>query len=57
VGRDYSQNSAELSEFRAALRAAVGNLLNKIEAALAKTKDTDTILHLRLIRVQLGNVP
>jgi hypothetical protein len=57
VGKQYGQTSGALSEFRAALRAAVGNLLNKLEAALAKTKDIDTILHLRLIRMQLGNVP
>ena len=57
VGKDFTQTGGSLSEFRASLRAAVGNLLNKIEAALAKTKDTDTLLHLRLMRVQLGNVP
>jgi len=56
VGAQYSQGSAEISEYRAALRAAVGDLNRRIGAALPKTKDTGTLLHLRLVRSQLGNL-
>ena len=48
--------SAALSECRAALRAGVANLYKKIEEAIEKTKDTDTLLHLRMLRAQLANV-
>ena len=57
VGRQYGTTSVQLSEFRAAVRSAAGNLQGKVEAALSRTKDTATILHLRLLRVQLSNVP
>jgi hypothetical protein len=55
VGRQFSQTDNDLSEFRAALQAAIGDLLTKVETALPGTEDTDSIIHLRLIRAQLRN--
>ena len=57
VGEQYSKDAGGLSEYRAALRAGVANLYKKIEEAIEKTKDTDTLLHLRMLRSQLSNVP
>ena len=45
-----------LSEYRAALRSAVSELYKKIGEGLDRTTDTDTLLHLRMIRSQLANV-
>jgi hypothetical protein len=56
VGEQYSDSANSLSEYRAALRSGVANLYKKIEEAIEKTKDTDTLLHLRLLRGQLANV-
>jgi hypothetical protein len=56
VGEQYSGSAGSLSEYRAVLRAGVANLYKKIEAAIEKTRDTDTLLHLRMLRAQLGNV-
>jgi len=56
VGEQYSSSAAGLSEYRAVLRAGVANLYKKIEEALERTRDTDTLLHLRMIRAQLANV-
>ena len=49
-------DAGALSEYRAALRSAVSELYKKIGEALDRTTDTDTLLHLRLIRAQLANV-
>ncbi|MGH8767515.1 MAG: zinc-dependent metalloprotease, partial [Burkholderiales bacterium] len=56
VGQQFSGGADALSEYRAALRAAVSELYKKIGEALDRTTDTDTLLHLRLIRSQLANV-
>ena len=56
VGKQYSNDAGPLSEYRAVLRAAVEELYQKIENAIARTQDKDTLLHLRLIRSQLANV-
>ena len=55
IGEQYSGADA-LSEYRAALRSAVSELYKKIGDSLDRTTDTDTLLHLRLIRAQLANV-
>ena len=55
VGRQFSQTDNELSEFRAAVRVAIGDLLTKVEEAVPITEDTDSTVHLRLIRAQLRN--
>jgi hypothetical protein len=56
VGEEVAGGADTLSEYRAVLRAAVAQLYKKIDAALGKIPDTDTQLHLRAIRAQLGNV-
>jgi hypothetical protein len=56
VGEQYSHGSGSLSEYRAVLRAGVVNLYKKIDKAIEKTRDTDTLLHLRMLRAQLANV-
>src|SRR5262249_53983377 len=56
TGEQYGDGGGALSEYRAALRAGVAGLYKKIEEAIEKTKDTDTLLHLRLLRAQLANV-
>jgi hypothetical protein len=52
----YTSSVDDLIEYRAVLRAAVAELYARIEAAIGKTQDVDTVLHLRLIRAQLLNV-
>jgi hypothetical protein len=56
VGEQYSGSAGGLSEYRAVLRAAVAELYRKINEAMARTQDTDTLLHLRLLLAQLANV-
>jgi len=56
VGQQFSGGPDTLSEYRAALRSAVSELYKKIGEALDRTTDTDTLLHLRMIRSQLANV-
>jgi hypothetical protein len=56
VGEQYTDSSGSLSEYRAVLRAGVANLHKKIDQAIEKTRDTDTLIHLRMLRAQLGNV-
>jgi Met-zincin/Domain of unknown function (DUF5117)/Domain of unknown function (DUF5118) len=56
VGEQYSASTGALSEYRAVLRAAVADLYKKIDEAIARTRDADTLLHLRLLRGQLANV-
>ncbi len=57
VGEQYTGAVSSLSDYRAALRVAVAALYKKIGAVLAKVKDEDAKLHLRLIQAQLENVP
>jgi hypothetical protein len=57
IGEQYAAATGPLSEYRAVLRAAVAKLYKKIDEAIARTHDADTLLHLRLLRVQLANVP
>ena len=56
TGEQYSGGTGALSEYRAALRAGVANLHKKVEEAIKKAKDTDTLLHLRSLRAQLAKV-
>ena len=57
VGEQYTGAVSSLSDYRAALRVSVAALYKKIGAVLAKVKDEDAKLHLRLIQAQLENVP
>jgi hypothetical protein len=56
TGAQYGGGSGALSEYRATLRDAVGQLYKKIEKALPGITDPDTRSHLRLIQAQLANV-
>ena len=56
TGAQYGGGSGALSEYRATLRDAVGQLYKKIEKALPGITDADTRSHLRLIQAQLANV-
>jgi hypothetical protein len=57
IGEQYSAATGPLSEYRAVLRAAVAELYKKVDEAIARTRDADTLLHLRLLRGQLADVP
>jgi hypothetical protein len=57
VDAQYRSGPGRPSEFRAALRGGVAHLYKKIDAAIEKTEDTDTLLHLREMRSELGQVP
>jgi hypothetical protein len=56
TGDQYSHSADAISEYRAVLRTAVALLYKKIDAGLARTQDTDTQMHLRLIRALLADV-
>jgi hypothetical protein len=56
VGSSYRKGRDKPSEFKAALRAGVADLYQRIEAAMKKIKDRETLLHLRLLRSQLADV-
>jgi hypothetical protein len=45
------------SEYRAALRVGVADLYKKIDAALPKVQDPETLAHLRELRSELSQVP
>jgi hypothetical protein len=53
VGQQYGNGADALSEYRANLRYAMAELSEKIGAALGKTADLDTKLHLQMIQTQL----
>ena len=57
MGEQYTSGTDALSEYRAILRTAVAALYKQIDAALAQVNDPDTLMHLRLIRSELSNVP
>jgi Met-zincin/Domain of unknown function (DUF5117)/Domain of unknown function (DUF5118) len=57
TAQQYKAAKGRPSEFRAALRRGVGDLIGKIEAAMAKVKDPDTAAHLRDVRAELERAP
>jgi hypothetical protein len=57
VDDQYRTGRGRPSEFRSSLRAAVAHLYKKIEAALEKVDDQETLMHLRELRAELGQVP
>jgi hypothetical protein len=57
VDEQYRIGRGRPSEFRSSLRAAVAHLYKKIDAAIEKTEDSETLLHLRELRAELGQVP
>ncbi len=57
VARDYRRERGRPSEFRAALRSGVSHLYAKIDEALKRAKDAETVAHLRDLRSELAKVP
>jgi len=53
----YRRGAGRPSEFRSSIRAGVADLYKKIDAAIAKTDDPETLMHLRELRSELGQVP
>jgi hypothetical protein len=57
VAREYRRERGRPSEFRSSLRAGVAHLYAKLEEAIKRTQDLDTLAHLRDLRSELGKVP
>jgi len=57
VDQEYRSGRGRPSEFRSSLRAAVAHLYKKIDGALEKVEDSETAMHLRELRSELGQVP
>jgi len=53
----YRRGSGRPSEYRSSIRAGVAQLYQKIDAAIQKVDDTETLLHLRELRAELSQVP
>ena len=53
----YRRGAGRPSEFRSSIRAGVAHLYKKIDAAISKTDDPETLMHLRELRSELGQVP
>ena len=53
TAQQYKYAKGRPSEFRAALRRGVGDLVARIDAVLAKIKDPDTAAHLKDLRAEL----
>jgi hypothetical protein len=56
VDAQFRSDRSRPSEFRSALRGGVIHLYQKLEAAIPRTKDPETLLHLREIRAELTKV-
>ena len=56
LAQQFRRESGRPSEFRAALRASVTKLYNKIELAIKRSKDTATLVHLRDLRSDLTRI-
>ena len=57
VAKEYRRERGRPSEFRSSLRSGVAHLYAKIDDAIKRTKDTETLAHLRDLRSELGKVP
>ena len=57
VAREYRRERGRPSEFRSSLRAGVAHLYAKIDDAIKRTRDAETLAHLRDLRAELGKVP
>jgi hypothetical protein len=57
VDEQYRSGRGRPSEFRSSLRAGVSHLYKKIDAAIQRTEDPATLMHLRELRSELGQVP
>ena len=57
VAKDYRRERGRPSEFRSSLRSGVAHLYAKLEEGIKRTKDPETLAHLRDLRSELGKVP
>ncbi|HEX9452100.1 MAG TPA: zinc-dependent metalloprotease [Burkholderiales bacterium] len=57
VAKEYRRERGRPSEFRSSLRSGVAHLYAKLDDAIKRTKDTETLAHLRDLRSELGKVP
>ncbi len=57
VAREYRRERGRPSEFRSALRSGVAHLYAKLDGAIKRTTDAETLAHLRDLRSELGKVP
>ncbi|MEO8166163.1 MAG: zinc-dependent metalloprotease, partial [Betaproteobacteria bacterium] len=57
VAKEYRRERGRPSEFRSSLRSGVSHLYAKIDEALKRAKDAETVAHLRDLRSELAKVP
>ncbi len=57
VAQQYRQAKGRPSEYRAALRSGLTHLRGKLEKAIERTTDVDTLSHLRDLSIELNNAP
>ena len=57
IAREYRRERGRPSEFRSSLRSGVADLYAKLDEAIKRVKDTETLAHLRDLRSELGKVP
>ncbi|MSQ58618.1 MAG: hypothetical protein EXR36_02965 [Betaproteobacteria bacterium] len=57
VAQQYRQAKVRPSEYRAALRSGLSHLRAKLEKAIERTTDSDTLSHLRDLSIELSNAP
>ena len=57
VAKEYRRERGRPSEFRSSLRSGVAHLYAKLDEGIKRTKDIETLAHLRDLRSELGKVP
>jgi len=57
VAKEYRRERGRPSEFRSSLRSGVAHLYAKLEEGIKRSKDPETLAHLRDLRSELGKVP
>jgi hypothetical protein len=57
TARSYTAARGRPSEFRASVHAGVNHLAIKMDQAMKKIKDPDTLAHLRDLRQELEKIP
>jgi hypothetical protein len=57
MARNYTAAKGRPSEFRSAMHAGVNHLAIKMDKAMKKIKDPDTLAHVRDLRAELEKIP
>ena len=57
VAKEYRRERGRPSEFRSSLRSGVAHLYAKLDDAIKRAQDDETLAHLRDLRSELGKVP